>query len=162
MCGRLHPGAGRYLPASAVSPFPGGLLTSAGLGAVPSASLFCVLTDGGRRSQSHYFCSCPVSDTQSEFIHCLQALQVFEDACLIPAKDLSFPPLQILVTPGSSPWPQVSLVSCSGLCGWFLTVQMLLRHYTLPVRNFFSEFCLSAPAFLIFEFESGFCSLLYD
>ena len=38
----------RCLPASAVPPLPGGLWTSAGLGAVPSACSFCVLTDGGR------------------------------------------------------------------------------------------------------------------
>ena len=113
-------------------PLPGGLWMSAELGAVPSACSFCVLTDGGR-GHSHTAFVYVVSD-HTERVYSLSVCA----CCRCLKMAVSSPPRIFLFFPyGSlrlrvfSPWPQVSLVSFVPASGWFLTVQMLLRHYTL-------------------------------
>ena len=103
----------RYLPASAVPPFPGGLWTSAGLGAMPSTCSFCELTDGSR-GHSHTTFVPILSLDHPKRVYSLSA----STCCRCLKMAISSPPRIFLFFPyGSlrfrvfSPWPQINLVS---------------------------------------------------
>lgn len=134
-----------YLPASAVSPFLEASGPSERPGRAQAPARF-VLTDGGPVTV-HYFCSCPVSD-HPERVYSLPAEALCR--CLkMPVSSRQGPFFSSLTDPSDSGFslaPGQPGLLCSGLCSWIPNeVSGLLRHYLL-LRNFFSEFCLSAPA----------------